>query len=103
MSCLRDVRLLIAKNLDAPKNVRFGVLDVLNLLDTSLDEQGYQEPEEITAALRRLDRVVVEGGEEITDDEDDFPLPPGTVSLEELDEDIEDLLLDNNDDEDDGN
>lgn len=72
MSALRDIRILVARQLEAPQNVRARVMDILNLLDADLDAQGYAEPPEITEALRALDRAII-----LDDDasfDDDFSL-----------------------------
>jgi ABC-type Na+ efflux pump permease subunit len=61
MSALRDIRLLIARHLDLAPNIKAGILDVMNLIDTSLDAEGYEAPEEVVSALRRLDHLIIFG------------------------------------------
>jgi len=73
MSALRDIRILVARQLEAPQNVRARVMDILNLLDADLDAQGYAEPSEITEALRALDRAIILDDDDVLID-DDFSL-----------------------------
>jgi hypothetical protein len=84
MSALRDVRLLIARHLDLPQNIRAGILDVLNLLDADLDVQGYQDSTgAVTDALLRLDRMILGDEDDLPEDEED-EIFDAAVSLEEL-------------------
>ena len=96
MSCIRDVRLLIARHLDLPSNIRAAVLNVLNVTDSALDAEGWQEGEDIKAALRMLDAAILDI--EVTDDEDDGDDPLDDDDLVDID-DIE-ILDDEEDDED---
>jgi hypothetical protein len=90
MSALRDVRLLIARHLDLPTEVRASILNVLNVLDNALDAEGWQEGPDVNNALRALDAAIL--GMEMTEEEDDE---------EEL-IDIDDIeVLDESEDEDD--
>lgn len=96
MSCIRDVRLLIARHLDLPSDIRAAVLNVLNVTDSALDAEGWQEGEDIKAALRMLDAAILDI--EVTDDEDDGDDPLDDDDLVDID-DIE-ILDDEEDDED---
>ncbi len=91
MSAIRDVRLLIARHLDLSTPVRTCILDVLNILDASLDSEGYEAPAELHAALRRLDYAI------INDEPADDDLP---IDNEEEDEDDDLVDMDFFDDED---
>lgn len=99
MSAIRDVRLLIARHLDLPIAVKSCILDVMNILDASLDAEGYEAPPELHAALRRLDRAILEG------DDPDADLPFDEEDDDEEDDDFVDLedieTLDDDDDDDD--
>lgn len=105
MSAIRDVRLLIARHLDLSTPVRTCVLDVLNILDASLDSEGYEAPAELHAALRRLDYAIINDepadddlpidNEEEEDDDDDL------VDMDFFDEDDDDDFDDDDEDEDD--
>jgi hypothetical protein len=105
VSAIRDVRLLIARHLDLSTPVRTCVLDVLNILDASLDSEGYEAPAELHAALRRLDYAIINDepadddlpidNEEEEDDDDDL------VDMDFFDEDDDDDFDDDDEDEDD--
>jgi hypothetical protein len=85
MSALRDVRLLIARHLDLPQNVRAGILDVLNLLDADLDVQGYQDSTgAVTEAIQRLDRIILGDDDDIEDVDAEDELFDTRVSLTDL-------------------
>lgn len=71
MSAIRDVRLLIARHLNLEPNVNAAVLDVLNILDASLDAEGYEPPKELVDALTKLDYVIVYGEVPANLDDDD--------------------------------
>ncbi len=105
MSAIRDVRLLIARHLDLSTPVRTCILDVLNILDASLDSEGYEAPAELHAALRRLDYAIINDepadddltidNEEEEDDDDDL------VDMDFFDDDDDDDEDDDDDDDDD--
>ncbi len=67
MSVIRDIRLLIARHLDLPSNTRAAIIDVLNLLDTSLDTEGYEPTQELVEALKKLDQIILSDSEEQID------------------------------------
>ena len=96
MSAIRDVRLLIARHLDLSTPVRTCILDVLNILDASLDSEGYEAPAELHAALRRLDYAI------INDEPADDDLPIDNEEEEDDDDDLVDMdFFDDDDDDDD--
>lgn len=93
MSCLRDIRLLTARHLDLEINVRTAIINFLNILDASLDAEGYQPPPEVEKALRAIDIAILQESDpdedlDDADDEDDFV-------------DIDDIEMDDDDDDDD--
>ena len=112
MSAIRDVRLLIARHLDLPSPVKSCILDVMNILDASLDAEGYEAPPELHAALRRLDRAIIEGDDpdadlpfevdDDDDDDDDFVDLDDIASLEDEDDDEDDDIDFDDDDDDEG-
>ena len=111
MSAIRDVRLLIARHLDLEIPVKSCILDVMNILDASLDAEGYEAPPELHAALRRLDRAIIEGDDtdadlpldddEEDDEDDDFVDLEDIETLEDDDDDDDDVEFDDDDDDDD--
>jgi hypothetical protein len=87
MSAIRDVRLLIARHLDLPSAIRSAVLNVLNVLDSALEVEGWEESDEVKSALRMLDHAVLD-----MDDVDEMD-EEGLVDIDDintLDEDDED-------------
>lgn len=96
MSALRDIRLLVARRLDEPPSIKAAVLNVLNVLDVTLDSEGFQNTPAITHALAALDHAILSVDLDEFEDEREFVQGVDDV-------DIEDLPLDNNDDDDDGN
>jgi hypothetical protein len=64
----------------------------MNILDTSLDAEGYEPPLELTAALRRLDHVVI-FGEDLTLDSSD--------ALDVDEDDLVDINIFDSDEDDD--
>lgn len=86
MSALRDIRLLVASHLDQPYEVRFAIMNLLNIMDIVLDSEGFQfvQPDEVTEALRQLDEAIL-GKSSVQSDFDDPELIP-----------IEDLIIDDN-------
>jgi len=96
MSCIRDVRLLIARHLDLPTDIRAAVLNVLNVTDAALDTEGWQEGDDVKAALRTLDSAILNMNEVIEDDDEgDDPLDDDDLI------DIDDIdILDDEDDDD---
>lgn len=91
MSVLRDVRLLIARHLDLPIPIRASIVEVLNLLDSSLDTEGYEPTPEIEAALKKLERAVLDDAtdielseEEEEEEEEEF------ISLDDIEFEDED-------------
>jgi hypothetical protein len=111
MSAIRDVRLLIARHLDIEIPVKSCILDVMNILDASLDAEGYEAPPELHAALRRLDRAIIEGDDtdadlpfdddEEDDEDDDFVDLEDIETLEDDDDDDDDDVEFDDDDDDD--
>jgi hypothetical protein len=95
VSAIRDVRLLIARHLDLSTPVRTCILDVLNILDASLDSEGYEAPAELHAALRRLDYAI------INDEPADDDLPIDNEEEEDDDDDLVDMDFFDDDDDDD--
>lgn len=94
MSALRDIRLLIARHLDLPTELRASVLNVLNVLDNALDTEGWQEGDDVKAALRQLDAAIVGVSETEEDaDEDEFD-DEGLIDIDDID------ILDEDDEED---
>lgn len=94
MSALRDIRLLVARRLDEPPSIKAAVLNVLNVLDVTLDSEGFQDTPAIKNALDQLQHAILDV------DLDDY------VEKRELDVpedafDMSELPLDNGDDEDD--
>lgn len=61
MSSLRDVRLLVARSLDEPVIVKAAVLNLLNVIDTVLDANGFDDSgiPEIQNALKTLDSAIL--------------------------------------------
>ena len=109
MSAIRDVRLLIARHLDLPVSVKSCILDVMNILDASLDAEGYEAPPELHAALRRLDRTILEGDDanedlpvddEDDDKDDEFVDLDDIETLDDDDDDDDDVEFDEDDDDD---
>ena len=68
MSALREVRLLIARHLELPVNTKASVLDVMNILDASLDAEGYEAPPEVFAALKRLEHAIIFGDDDLPEE-----------------------------------
>lgn len=110
MSAIRDVRLLIARHLDLSTPIKGCILDVLNILDASLDAEGYEAPPELLAALRRLDRTILEDDlneeDDLLEEEEDDEEEEDLVDLEDIenmedDEDDDDDDIDFDDDDDD--
>jgi hypothetical protein len=95
MSALRDIRLLIARHLDLPTELRASILNVLNVLDNALDAEGWQEGDDVKAALRQLDASIVGSSE--TDEHNDEDDPFNDEELIDID-DID--ILDEEDDDD---
>lgn len=97
MSVLRDIRLLIARHLDLPAPTRAAVTEILNLLDSSLDNEGYEPTPEIEAAIKKLERTILEETgeadlpeeEEEIDDEEYIDLDD--IEFEDEEEDEDDL------------
>lgn len=96
MSVLRDIRLLIARHLDLPAPTRASIVEILNLLDSSLDNEGYEPTKEIEAAIRKLERTILEETGEIELPEEE---------AEEIDEeeyiDLDDIEFEDEEDDDD--
>jgi hypothetical protein len=97
MSALRDIRLLIARHLDLPTELRASILNVLNVLDNALDAEGWQEGDDVKAALRQLDASIVGVSEADEKDDEDDPFAYREDDLIDID-DID--ILDEDDDED---
>lgn len=96
MSVLRDVRLLIARHLDLPIPIRASIVEVLNLLDSSLDNEGYEPTKEIEVALQKLERLIL-------DDATDVDLPEEDTAEDDEDEyiDLDDIEFEEDEEDDD--
>lgn len=103
MSSLRELRLLVARHLDQPPNVKRAVLDFLNVFDLTLDSEGFEDGELILHALKRLENALIDSDANELDslDTDDTDLPPHTDALAIDWVTLDDLL--DVEDEDDGN
>jgi hypothetical protein len=100
MSDLRDLRLLIARQLDAPRPVKAAVIDFFNIFDAVLDAEGFQSPPEITEALKRLDNAIISDDDPVLlvlDDDDWIEEEMETVDIADID--IEEEKDDDEDDE----
>jgi hypothetical protein len=93
MSALRDIRLLIARHLDLPTELRASILNVLNVLDNALDAEGWQEGDDVKAALRQLDASIV-GSSDVQEEEEDIFDDEELIDIDDID------ILDEEDDED---
>lgn len=103
MSELRDVRLLIAQRLDATRDVKAAIIDVMNILDAELDINGFEAGDDLRAAMRRLERAIInDDGAPVQDEDDDF-IDEDDTELVDIDE-IEVMAQDEeeDDEEDDG-
>ena len=103
MSELRDVRLLIAQRLDATRDVKAAIIDVMNILDAELDINGFEAGDDLRAAMRRLERAIInDDGNPVQDEDDDF-IDEDDTELVDIDE-IEVMAQDEeeDDEEDDG-
>ena len=103
MSELRDVRLLIAQRLDATRDVKAAIIDVMNILDAELDINGFEAGDDLRAAMRRLERAIInDDGAPVQDEDDDF-IDEDNTELVDIDE-IEVMAQDEeeDDEEDDG-
>ena len=91
MSELRDIRLLVARQLDATRAVKAALIDVLNIFDAALDAEGWQAPDELISALRRLDRAVIDDDTESVEESDwlDDGDEPEFVDISDLDIEVE--------------
>lgn len=88
MSELRDVRLLIAQRLDATRDVKAAIIDVMNILDAELDINGFEAGDDLRNAMRRLERAIInDDGAPVQDEDDDF-----INDEEEEDEDDEEFI-----------
>jgi hypothetical protein len=95
MSCLREIRLIIAQNLDLPNPTRAAVIEVLTALDVSLDTEGYEPPSEVVEAIDKIYKSILESTD-IYADED-------TTEEEEEEEEneyieLDDIIYDEDDD-----
>lgn len=97
MSAIRDIRLLVARHLDQPPQVRSAILRVLLTLDLCLDSNGFENPPEVEAALAALERAILGADDEILDE--DIPPAHGDALAAGDWVDIDDLVLDEDDDE----
>jgi hypothetical protein len=98
MSCLREIRLIIAQNLDLPNPTRAAVIEVLTALDVSLDTEGYEPPSEVVEAIDKIYKSILESID-IYADED-------TTEEEEEEEEneyieLDDIVYDEDEDDDD--
>jgi len=85
MSVLRDIRLLIAKHLDLSVTVRSSLIEVLNSLDSSLDTEGYEPPQEVLDALKKLDKAILEDdADEDYEEEEDEEYEDEYIALDDI-------------------
>ena len=98
MSELRDVRLLIAQRLDATRDVKAAIIDVMNILDAELDINGFEAGDDLRAAMRRLERAIInDDGAPVQDEDDDF-IDEDDTELVDIDE-IEVMAQDEEEDD----
>jgi hypothetical protein len=99
MSCLREIRLIIAQNLDLPIPIRSAVVEVLTALDVSLDTEGYEPPPEVVEAIDKVYKSILaspdadvaeDTTEEEEDDGDDVYIELDDIVYDEDDDDEED-------------
>lgn len=96
MSALRDIRLLVARRLDEPPSIKSAVLNVLNILDVTLDAEGFQDPPALTNALRQLEHAILDI--DLDDMESEaLDVPDDVTDIDEFEVET------NDDDDDDGN
>ena len=103
MSELRDVRLLIAQRLDATRDVKAAIIDVMNILDAELDINGFEAGDDLRAAMRRLERAIInDDGNPVQDEDDDFIDEDDTelVDIDEIEVMAQDEEEDDNDEDD---
>jgi len=105
MSELRDVRLLIAQRLDATRDVKAAIIDVMNILDAELDINGFEAGDDLRAAMRRLERAIInDDGNPVQDDDDDFldedENEDELVDIDEIEVMAQDKEEDDNDEDD---
>jgi len=103
MSELRDVRLLIAQRLDATRDVKAAIIDVMNILDAELDINGFEAGDDLRAAMRRLERAIInDDGAPVQDEDDDFIDEDDTelVDIDEIEVMAQDEEEDDNDEDD---
>ena len=99
MSCLREIRLIIAQNLDLPIPTRAAVIEVLTALDVSLDTEGYEPPPEVVEAIDKVYKSILASTDTDTDADEDtteeeFEFEPEYIGLD-------DIVYDEDEDEDD--
>ena len=98
MSELRDVRLLIVQRLDATRDVKAAIIDVMNILDAELDINGFEAGDDLRAAMRRLERAIInDDGAPVQDEDDDF-IDEDDTELVDIDE-IEVMAQDEEEDD----
>lgn len=104
MSELRDVRLLIAQRLDATRDVKAAIIDVMNILDAELDINGFEAGDDLRNAMRRLERAIInDDGNPVQDEDDDFIDEDEDEDEEFIDiADVEMMAQDDEDEEEDG-
>lgn len=103
MSELRDVRLLIAQRLDATRDVKAAIIDVMNILDAELDINGFEAGGDLRAAMHRLERAIInDDGAPVQDEDDDFIDEDDTelVDIDEIEVMAQDEEEDDNDEDD---
>lgn len=97
MSCLREIRLIIAQNLDLPTPTRTAVVEVLTALDVSLDTEGYEPPLEVVEAIGNVYKSILASTDmELDEDVDEEEYENQNEYIE-----LDDIVFEEEDDDDD--
>lgn len=92
MSALLQVKNLLVAHLkeDTDPKLKRAMLNVLNEIDSDLDEYGYETTESTDEAIEHLDNVLIGVGEEEDEIEDEIVLERSRVKVGDIgDEDEE--------------
>lgn len=95
MSCLREIRLIIAQNLDLPTPTRTAVVEVLTALDVSLDTEGYEPPLEVVEAIGNVYKSILASTDMELDEDVDEEEYENSEYIE-----LDDIVYEEEDDED---
>lgn len=96
MSCLREIRLIIAQNLDLPTPTRTAVVEVLTALDVSLDTEGYEPPLEVVEAIGKVYKSILASTDmELDEDVEEEEYENGNEYIE-----LDDIVYEEDDDDD---